>query len=86
MGGGERADSCAKKRIGGGEFMAVSAISWMYYLDIALQLGLSAAETDGFTPGMVTDLAIQRANQQTDEGNPAAGQAPQAGQADYDAF
>ena len=31
----------------------------MYYLDTALQLGLSAAEADEFTPGMVTDLAIQ---------------------------
>ena len=57
----------------------------MYYLDTALQLGLSAAEADEFTPGMVTDLAIQRVNQRADNGNSGARQR-QAGQSNYDAF
>lgn len=86
MDNGEHADGSAKKRVSDGERVSADGVSWIYYADAALQLGLSVAETDGFTPGMVTDLAIQRMNQQGSDESQKAGQAPHAGQADYDNF
>lgn len=62
----------------------MDAVSWIYYVDVALQLGLSVAETDGFTPGMITDIAIQRMNQQIE--NDKVELQVEAVQADYDAF
>ena len=87
MAAGKYAVGSSKKRVSGGERINASDISWIYYVDIALQLGLSVAEIDGFTPGMVTDLALTRLNQRTEGGHKEATQAGRAArQADYDAF
>lgn len=86
MDNGEHTDGSAKKRVSDGERVSADEVSWIYYVDAALQLGLSVAEADRFTPGMVTDLAIQRMNQQRSDESQKAGQAPHARQSDYDNF
>lgn len=64
--------------------MSVGEAGWLYYADLSLNSGLSVAEADEMTPGMIIDLAIQRMNQQGSEESQKAGRA--ARQADYDAF
>lgn len=64
--------------------MSVGEAGWLYYTDLSLNSGLSVAEADEMTPGMIIDLAIQRMNQQGSEESQTAGRA--ARQADYDAF
>lgn len=44
--------------------------SFFLFLDLALKAGLSAAEIDSWTPGMIFDLVFFRANEMTERERP----------------
>lgn len=81
-----RDDGCVKKRVSGGDSIPESEISWFTYMDLALHLGLTVAESDSFTVGMVLDMIYTRLNG-CEAGQAAISQVERmATQADYDGF
>lgn len=77
-------DSCFKKRVSGGSSVPESEINWFTYVDLALQFGLTVAESDDFSIGMILDLVYTRINGRTTEGD--SEEVRVATQADYDSI
>jgi len=60
-------------------------LTWEYVLFLAKSLGLTLADLDNITIGMLTDLAIYQCNSASDSQTPV-GDVRMATQADFDKF